>query len=442
MAKMPKRPPEVETLARQAALDTGRLSALLVTAPGPTVKGRYLHWDKLVYHEPPAGLSHEDWWSALKWRRRLLYRSLPLQDGKGRPCQYLETDLILEELHRIDFEAGGLIGMPDQLTTEARDRYYIRSLMEEAITSSQLEGAATTRQVAKEMIRSGRAPRDRSEQMILNNFLTMKRIGELKDRPLTKKLVCEVHRLITADTLDDPSTAGRFRVGDERVCVVDDRDRTVHVPPPAEQLEKRVAAMCHFANANAPFIHPVVRSIILHFWLAYDHPFVDGNGRAARALFYWSMMRHGYWLFEFISISSVILKGPSEYGRAFLYTETDENDLTYFIIYHMDVIRRAVTQLDEYLARKAKQLRAVEAELRAAPVLNHRQRALLSHALRHPDHRYTIRSHRTSHNVVYQTARTDLLDLAERGLLTKMKVGKAWVFSPADELERRLRELQ
>ena len=60
------------------------------------------------------------------------------------------------------------------------------------------------------------------------------------------------------------------------------------------------------------FIHPMIRSIILHFWLAYDHPFVDGNGRTARALFYWSMLRHGYWLFEFISISQIILKGPDQ----------------------------------------------------------------------------------------------------------------------------------
>ena len=442
MAKMPKRPPGIASPDRQLALGPEEFLALLEVVPGPTVDGRYLHWDKLIYREPPAGLSHEDWWSALKLHRTVLYKRLPLQDRGGQPCKYLETDLIREELHRLDFDAGGQIGVPGRIPSESGDRYYIGSLMEEAITSSQLEGAATTRQVAKEMIRSGRAPQDRSEQMILNNFLTMRRIAELKDRPLTKTLVFDIHRLITADTLNDPSAAGRFRVSDEPVCVVDDRDRAVHIPPPAEQLEKRMAAMCKFANAEAPFIHPVVRSIILHFWLAYDHPFVDGNGRTARALFYWSMLRHDYWLLEFLSISSVILKGPAKYGRAFLYTETDENDLTYFIIYHMEVIRRAIKQLHEYIARKAKQLKAVEARLRAAPILNHRQRALLSHALRHPDHRYTIRSHRTSHNVVYQTARTDLLDLAERGLLTAVKIGKTWYFTPVKGLEEKLGELR
>src|SRR5205814_10028127 len=59
-----------------------------------------------------------------------------------------------------------------------------------------------------------------------------------------------------------------------------------------------------------PIFHPMVRSMILHFWLAYDHPFVDGNGRTARALFYWSMLRNGYWMFEYITISKIILSGP------------------------------------------------------------------------------------------------------------------------------------
>ena len=116
--------------------------------------------------------------------------------------------------------------------------------------------------------------------------------------------------------------------------------------------------MCDFANGKTPgeFVHPAIRSIILHFWLAYDHPFLDGNGRTARALFYWSMLHHHYWLCEFISISHLILKAPAEYERAFLYTETDDNDLTYFIIYHLKLIRRAVDELHKYIARKTERV--------------------------------------------------------------------------------------
>jgi len=438
---MPKRPPDLRQTVERCADSPERLHALLTAVSEPTVGGRYLHWDELTHRTPPHGLSHEEWWFALKLLRRGLRKAVPLHDSRREPFHYVEIGPIAEAAHKIDLGAGGLIEMPGGIANpETRDRYYVSSLIEEAITSSQLEGATTTRRIASEMIRSGRPPRDPSERMILNNFLTMKHIATLKKEPLSRRLVLELHRHVTTDTLSDPSAAGRLRTSDEPVDVIDDRGRTVHVPPPAGELADRMAAMCEFANADEPFVHPVIRSIILHFWLAYDHPFADGNGRTARALFYWSMLRRGYWLFEFVSVSSVIRKAPAQYGRAFLYTETDDNDLTYFILYHLGVIGRAVDELHRYIRRKTRQLEALEARLHGASGLNYRQRALLSHALRHPHRRYTIRGHQTSHGVVYQTARTDLLDLATRGLMSAEKAGKQWQFKPSPDLERKLRE--
>jgi Fic family protein len=406
--------------------------------------GRYLHWDKLQYYTPPKGLSHEEWWFVLKLNRRAKAKSVSLKDDNGQPFNYSLVDPIAELLHKIDQGAGGVIGMPDQITNpETRDRYCVNSLIQEAITSSQLEGAATTREVAKEMIRTQRRPRDKSEQMILNNFRTMQRIGALKDKPLSQDLVFDIHRIITAKTLDNDSATGRFRLADEQIVVGDMYGEVFHSPPAAEQLEERMASMCDFANGKTPdgFLHPVIRSIILHFWLAYDHPFVDGNGRVARALFYWSMLRHGYWLFEFVSISQILLKAPAKYGKAFLYTETDDNDLTYFILQQLDVVRRAIRELHDYIKRKTAALHSIETALRGITALNHRQQALIGHALRHPQQRYTFRSHQTSHNVVYQTARTDLLDLQQRGLLSGRKTGRTWHFTPVPDLEKRLAKL-
>ncbi|MDH4239716.1 MAG: Fic family protein [Phycisphaerae bacterium] len=442
--KIPKTPPNVEDLWEHIKKNTERFELIFGASSSPLVKGKYLHWDKLPFYSPPQGLSHEEWWFALKMHRRNLLKQLPLLDKNGEPFKYLEVDPIPERLHQIDQGAGGFIQMPEQITNPyTRDQYYVGSLIQEAITSSQLEGAATTRKVATEMIRTGRPPRDRSEQMILNNFKTMQRIGKLKAEPLSKKLVFEIHRMITDKTLKDSSDTGRFRQSDERIVVGDMYNEIFHDPPPADRLDERMSVMCDFANDKIPtgFIHPVVRSIILHFWLAYDHPFVDGNGRTARALFYWSMLRNGFWLFEFISISQIILKAPVKYARAFLYTETDENDLTYFILHQLEVIRRAIVQLHEYIKRRTERLQAVERKLRGLAVLNHRQRDLISHALRHPHQKYTIRSHQISHNVVYQTSRLDLLNLEKRELLKCNKVGKTWYFTPVSDLEERLAKL-
>ena len=153
------------------------------------------------------------------------------------------------------------------------------------------------------------------------------------------------------------------------------------------------------------------------------------------------MLNHGFWLCEFISISQIILKAPTKYGRAYLYTETDDNDLTYFILYKLDVISLAIEQLRGFIKRKTRQLQTIEAEMRGLAFLNHRQRSFMSHALRHPHERYTIRSHRLSHSVVYETARTDLLDLSKRGLLEGRKTGGEWFFTPVAGLEQKLAEL-
>jgi Fic family protein len=378
----------------------------------------------------------------IKMDRKSQYREIPLRDAAGSRFVFTTNEPIPELLHRIDRGAGGFIKMPEPVLNPAtRDQYVVSSLIEEAITSSQLEGATTTRKIAKEMIRTGRPPRDRSEQMIFNNFQAMEEIRRLRDEPLTSEIVFALHKGVAEKTLDDPTGAGRFRRPDEGIDVGDDFGQVFHVPPPADQLQDRLAAMCDFANADTsnPFIHPVLRSIMLHFWLAYDHPFLDGNGRTARALFYWSMLHRGYWLSEFISISELIHKAPAKYGRAFLYTETDENDLTYFLLYHLDLIERAVQELHHHIERKTDDQQRLERSLRAMAALNHRQKALIVHALRHPRQQYTIESHRRSHDVVYQTARQDLLDLAQRGLLLAEKVGREWHFTPVDSLERRLR---
>jgi Fic family protein len=185
-------------------------------------------------------------------------------------------------------------------------------------------------------------------------------------------------------------------------------------------------------------MHPVVRAILLHFWLAYDHPFEDGNGRTARALFYWAMLRQGYWLFEFISISSILKKAQAQYGRSFQYTETDDNDATYFINFQLEVIARALDAADKYLTRKTQEIADAERRLKECGEFNYRQLALLSHALRKPATEYTVKSHSVSHNVTAATARTDLHNLVEAGLLEERrpKSGRKVIYAVSPNLAK------
>lgn len=406
--------------------------------------GRYLHWDELRRRPAPKGITHEDWWAAIKFVRKSQALSLPLTDTQGRHFTFTLSDTVQRHVHDVDRTAIGRIEVPEDIVNQStRDRYLVSSLMEEAIRSSQIEGASTTREVAKEMIRTKRRPRDRSEQMILNNFRAMEWVREHKDATLTPDLILALHAVVGDEALDANDGAGRLRRADEAIFVMNAKDERVHTPPPASQLPMRMQLLCRLANGTSkdePFIHPVVRAILVHFSLAYDHPFVDGNGRTARALFYWSMLNQGYWLTEFLSISRVIHRARAPYDRAFLFSESDESDATYFICHQLGVLCEAIEQLHEYLRRKTAEVRELESSLRKHPDLNHRQLAVIGHALRHPDASITVEGHQYSHGVVYETARTDLIGLVSAGYLESRKVGKKLVFTPAPGLDRKLKK--
>lgn len=405
------------------------------------------NWETSRFHASPDIVSAEDLWLCIKIARRHNRIVVPLRAVRDQNFSYQVTSSIHRHLHEIDLNLGGTIQMPfAQLDSkDDQKRYLVSSLYEESIASSQIEGAVATREQARELLRTNREPRNESERMILNNYLTITRLNGLRNERLTIPLLKEIQSQLTERTSIAVDARGRFRSSAEKIAVWDDEENEpVHVPPPAEELDERMQALCEFANADAveatPFIHPVVRSIILHFWLAYDHPFVDGNGRTARALFYWSMLKHGYWLTEYLAISTVIRNQPKQYARAFLDTEIDENDLTYFIHYHLRVVERSMQLFKEYFEKKRREKQRLFPVVLAAS-FNERQQALLSRAIAHPDTRFTYASHANSHQVTEITARGDLLALVRMGLLKKNAKGRRFEFVAAADLETRLNGL-
>lgn len=439
--KLPVPAPQITELMEKHA---ARLTDILVQPITAEVNGQYEHWDKLRHRRPvPYGLSSEEWWLAIKLRRQAVRRKLPLLDKDHKPFGISVTDSMQRLLHFVDREASGSIrGME---TSAGQERFLIRSLQEEAMTSSQLEGAATTRKVAKEMLSTGRPPRDRSETMIYNNYLAMNRIREWRGKPITKDAIIELQSIVTDGTLDHPGDAGRLRSAEDNIVIYDRGSPTeLHVPPPARELEERLDRLCAFANGGDEdgFVHPVVRAIAIHFQIGYDHPFVDGNGRTARALFYWSMLNSGYWLTEYLSISSVLNKAQGKYLYAYLYTESDGQDLGYFVMQQLEAIEQSVMALHAYIARKQAQDNAARKVLRNARigdlVLNHRQRALLANAIKDGDRPYTVAGHQAAHTITYPTALNDLNSLVAAGLLLKTRVGKAHEYVAAPDLRERL----
>lgn len=444
--KAPATPPDLDRF-KSKMRDVEFEKMLRIISTGSTDdRGRYLPWEKVRFLEPPDGLSVEEHWFGMKLARRGQSVRTPFVAKDGTPFTVVEPDVVRRALHAIDSLAGGKIGIDQPVINEAnRDRYLVASLIEEAFSSSVLEGAATTRQAAKEMVRDGRPPANRDEQMVLNNYRAMQFIQEVGNEPLTPQIVMELHRIMTDGTLDEPAGAGRFRLPSDTVTVSDSVTGEIyHVPPPADDLPERLQRICDFANAGddgVAFIHPTLKAVILHFMIGYDHPFVDGNGRTARALFYWFMISHGYWLIEFVSISRILNRAPAQYGLAYLNSEIDDGDLTYFLIHQLDVIRQSVDALHEYLEKKARERRSVESLLSDTAydgVFNHRQLKLIQHAITHSGASYTIQQHLALHRVSYLTARKDLEDLADRKLLRKRKEWRTSVYQPPENLADRL----
>ena len=440
--KIPATPPDIRSLLGRTSPQ--RLTEI-IRGTSMLVVGRYLHWDNVRHREPPEGLSHEEWWLGIRLARLSAREVVPFRSKDGHPFSLVHAAPVRQGLHEIDRKlgmSGPQSEVRDLVEGHGRKHLLANSIAEEAIRSSQLEGASTTRRVAREMIRRGRRPRTRGERMILNNHHAMERIGELARRDLGRGDVFELHRILMDGTRDS-AMAGRFRrASDDIVVTLVHSDRTAHVPPHAEELPARLDRLVAFATDRTPedWVHPVIRAILLHFMIGYDHPFVNGNGRVARSLFYWSMVRQGYSLAQYLAVSGILRSAPAKYARSFLHTETDGGDLTYFVDYHIGVIIRSIDALASYVGRKMSDIQAIEDRLRGSPELNHRQVRLLGHALRNPGFRYTVKSHGTSHGVTANTARADLVKLAAAGLLAATRRGRRHEFIATRDLEGALKD--
>lgn len=435
--RLPQKPPNYrDTLPALINRSGDDLAAFLaeIVRDSPS---KYHHWDDLRRRTPPANVSVKEWWAALKLARAAQRIELPLRAKTGNACSFVLHPEIVETCHRLDERMTDDYSLvPD----DQHERYSVASMLDESTMSSILEGAATRREEAVTMLRTGRRPTTTGEKMVTDNYHAMNYVHHIADDALTPEHVLELHRVATEDTLG-PDEAGRFRRADESVRVYDEENRVLHDPPDADELPERLTAMCAFANGKSPgvFIHRVIRAILLHYWLAYDHPFVDGNGRTARALFYWCMLHHGFTPIQYVSISTVLVASPTKYARSYQLCQSDDDDLTYFINHQLDAIERAFAELDKTVCKQSQEMHQVQEALDRSGELNHRQHALLSHAVRHPGFWYTIQSHRRSHAVAYETAREDLLQLAERKLLHKTKRGKAFHFQAPRDLRERVR---
>lgn len=395
------------------------MSSLQSSAQFRAIQNEYLYWDKVKYRggdTDPIKL-----WYAVKMYRLVNKKEIAFGNYV---FGFVLTDYIQESLHHFDLHLSGNLGSNIGIAETDRTKYMLSSITEEAISSSQMEGANTTRQKAKEMIQKELKPKTKSEQMIMNNFVTMRHIIRHKSDTLTPEALLHIHRLITKGTLDRPEEEGMFRAANDIFVVDQAHDEVVHTMPKQDELKQLIEALClFFNNDEGDFIHSVIKGIIIHFMIGWIHPFTDGNGRTARALFYWYMLKKGYWLTEYLSISTTIKDTKVRYEKAYLHTELDDNDLSYFITYHLRTMEDAFESLKRYIGRKQREVMQA-AKFVKIPGVNERMAQLLKMIHEDADRVFTPKEVENRFNISNFTARTDLRQLVALGFMEPVQVNK------------------
>lgn len=405
------------------------------------INDEYLYWSDVKYRTAATGLSADELWRLVKQYR--LKRDVEVWHDFG--LHFSLTDKMQRLCHEFDLNFGGYRGAMNLFPHDKvnQELYLTSSIMEEAISSSRMEGASTTREAAKEMLRKKAKPRDRSQKMIVNNYNTIQFISSKKKEPLTPELLLQVHELMTCGTLDDETDCGRLRNHGRIVVGNGITGEIVHRPPKAECLEDFCRDLCSFFNSDstAVFLHPVIKGIIIHFLVAYYHPFVDGNGRTARALFYWYMLKEDYWLAEYLSISRIIYKSKSKYEKSFLYTESDGNDLGYFITYNLDVLSKAFDSLKKYLQKKQAERKRADRYM-LLDGISSQQSEIIRIYCEEGDIALEAKDIASRLNVSRVTAKAYLDGLAGKGLLKRLQPnGRTHAYIRSDEFDNIIKSL-
>ena len=387
---------------------------------------KYYYFEEMLYRETDKKIPKEDIWFLMKFEREKGYhKGITIGNYKFK---FNLTNHISRKLHEFDLNLGGNLTNDELIPAEDKELFLLSSIIEESINSSRLEGASTTIEVAKDMILNKKKPKDKSQKMILNNYLAMQKILDLKGQKLTKEILLELHKIITHETLEDESQEGSFRDTNEIKVIDNLTGEVLYNPPNYDEVDKLIEDFCDFYNNEQDyFIHPIVKANILHFLFGYIHPFYDGNGRCARCIFFMFLTSKNYWLFEYLSISRIIIKSPSQYARAYLYSEYDENDLTYFIQYKIDKIDLAFKDLKLYIKNKLEEKQNSMKYLKFTGVTE-RQAQILGYYENNKNRVFSVLEVAERFAITKQTARVDLLNLVKLQFLSQKKSGNKTLF--------------
>lgn len=223
--------------------------------------------------------------------------------------------------------------------------------------------------------------RDRDIQEILNYREVLKFINLKKDEPITEKSLLEIHKLTTKKILK-ADEAGKYRY--TQVRVTNSRTgETSYLPPPPSQIADLVRSFLLWLNQlGSEETHPIIKAAITHYIITAIHPFVDGNGRAARALSMLVLFKDDYDIKKFFSLEEYFDRDAGSYYTVLQKTSNqskklDERNLTSWIEYFTDGLATELARVREKVQRLSVDLK-LKGKMGQVP-LNERQLKLVEY---------------------------------------------------------------
>lgn len=396
------------------------------------LNNNYVHWDKFRDMNLPVSDKREDIWNQVQIERnqgvtRRLY------------CNGIEVTWWLSNsmealLHHLDIALAGGRGLESVLDNKHVHRHRTSALLEESIASAMLAGTTITKKVAKEMLLKKRPPQDIGEQICVNIYRTLQLAYSKKQERLSEELLLQLHYALTKDSIKQKGV-GRYRTNNK----VDESTIDVSAGykwPDATQMNRWMPFVINLYNEdNTPFfIHPLVKATIIHFLLVTIRPFRDANGRLARLLAQMYLLKSGYWVAEFISISNIISKFKLQYHKSIVQSQQDGNNMGYFMHFYIQAVQMAHKSLRDFVQRIRKEGSSIGGI--QIPGYNERQIAVLQWLKEDAEKVITIRELRSVYGVSKETARTDLTGLVNKGWIRHYNINKkTYAFVKGDSFE-------
>lgn len=329
---------------------------------------------------------------------------------------FYPADIIHKKIDEIECLGKNLY---EQINKHAsfKNDFLLDSAIEEAITSAIYEGAHSTRAQAEQLLASGERPKNKDEWMLINNFNAMKWVKENQSTSLTKDVLLQLHRIVTENTLegDDINFQGKFR------------NDTVFVGPHEgieySKVEQAVEEMIALTTSNPRYFHPLLKGILVHYFVGYIHPFFDGNGRTARALFYFKSIKNQLNYVELLSVSAYLRTHGKQYEKSFEKVKDNEYDLTYFVDFCLDSISSALKEV----SRKVRYLLRM-VDLKEKFQLSQSQIGLMQRMALHKFRTIDIEEYAKQISKSREFARQELKKLLDLNLVSEIKVSKKLVY--------------